>query len=77
MKDPAKVIDKTFRRLGATRGHERHGVTYTFPDGARKFVSTNIRAGAASNIIQWAQERYTPTPDVLGARRVHTPPVIS
>lgn len=71
-----KVIDKEFRHYGASRRRERYGTTYTFPDGAVKFVNETVSRATAADLLAWVQRRYKPARDVLGGVEAHTPPVI-
>ncbi|MCJ1709285.1 hypothetical protein [Microbacterium sp. VKM Ac-2923] len=57
-KEPAKAVEKAFRDLGATKETQRHGVNYTFPDGATKLVPQNLRWGHAHELMSEATRRY-------------------
>lgn len=64
-KDPAKAVDKAFRELGASRETHRHGINYTFPDGATKLIPANLRWGHAHEVMAEAKRRYGHSPRAL------------
>lgn len=57
-KNAAKLLDKECRDLGATRAASRHGASYTFPDGAVRFIPSNTGFAAAHAVIAELHRRY-------------------
>lgn len=71
-----KMLSKELHKLGATSQRQRHGTVFTFPDGANRFVESNIRFAAATALLGTLRETYRTRP-VLSGREAHTPPVIN
>jgi hypothetical protein len=59
---PAKMLDREFRAMGATRAdRDSRAVTYRFPDGAYQSVPTNIGPANARGMLNELQYRYGPS----------------
>jgi hypothetical protein len=72
-KSATKLVDKEFRKMGATRTTGAYGVEYLFPDGSRKFVVSNMGFGAAHQLIHETRKRYGVKPERPPMRGVRVP----
>lgn len=79
MNATVKQLEKSFRQYGARRaGHDRHGTSWLFPDGAEKLIPRNMPAASIASMFMWVQDRYGYTRrDAFNGDRVRGPkPVI-